>query len=145
MKSQPVHNTMNKDFPVVENKYISITNIKFSLKITNSWCLEKLFDYCFSFIQNHVRLLGSKLVIRIPNQSMRIIVFPKRKGCEFQHVNITGVKTFNEIENSLKYVQLFLNRKKEELQNLIIDNIWAKSDILLHDMKKETVTSLNLR
>ena len=124
---------------------ISITNIKFSVKVKNKMCLKKLHAHCTGLINSPCRLLGSKLVIRIPNQSKRIIVFPKKKGSIYQHINFTGINNFSEIDSVLSYATVYLDCALNDFENLTIDNIWAKSFSLLENMRVEKVTSLNLR
>ena len=138
-------NPTTTTFHLIEDKHILITNIKFSIKLKQELCLQKIHERCSSLINNHCRILGSKLVIRIPNQSKRIIIFPKKRGSPFQHINFTGINKFSEVESALNHTAFYLNCKVTDLLDLTIDNIWAKSDCLVENMKTQNVASLNLR
>ena len=135
---------MDQNFPIVLKKGLQITNIKFSVKIDKEWKLKELHEHCSALINNHCRLMGSKIVIRVPNQAKRIIVFPKKKGFK-QHVNFTGISGFDEIENALNYACEYLNCEKENFLELKVENLWSKSLCLIENMRRENVTSLNLR
>lgn len=137
--------SMEQHFLRSGNNGVHITNIKFSVKIIKGWCLHKLYDRCSELIHNHCRLFGSKLVIKVPNQSKRIIVFQKKKGSLYQHINCTGVNTFDEIERTLRYASEYLNCAQSDFIHFTIDNIWGKSLRLIEKMKIENVSSLNLR
>ena len=105
----------------------TITNVKFSIKIQNWWNLLELYNHCYSLIGNCAILLDSKLILKIPNQSKRLIIFPKKRGSSFQHINITGVSSFDQVEETLEYVKIYLNLEDLTPSDIIIDNIWAKS------------------
>ena len=122
-----------------------ITNIKFSIKTRKEMSLESIHKHCTALISNHCRLVGSKIVIRIPNQSKRIIVFPKKRGSPYQHINFTGINKFEEVEQALHCAAFYLNLEVNDLILLTVDNIWAKSDCLIQLMKMCGVVSLNLK
>ena len=125
---------------------ITITNIKLSIKLyQNWWDLTELHKHCSSLIGKNAILLGSKLVLKVPNQSKRLIVFPRKKGSSFQHVNLTGISGFDEIEASLMYARQYLNLEKLDPCNAHIDNIWSTSSVLLNSLKRRGITELNLK
>ena len=125
---------------------ITITNIKLSIKLyQNWWDLAELHKHCSSLIGKNAILLGSKLVLKVPNQSKRLIVFPRKKGSSFQHVNLTGISGFDQIEASVMYAQQYLNLEKLDACDATIDNIWASTSILLKSMEKNGIPALNLK
>ena len=125
---------------------ITITNIKLSIKLyQNWWDLAELHKHCSSLIGKNAILLGSKLVLKVPNQSKRLIVFPRKKGSSFQHVNLTGISGFDQIEASVMYAQKYLNLEKLDTCNIHIDNIWASTSVLLKSMEKNGIPALNLK
>lgn len=124
---------------------ILVTNVKISVKLKQSWDLKDLYEHCFSKICNHVKLLGSKLVVKVPNQAKRIIIFPKKAGTPFQHINVTGISTLDQIDKALEIAAFYLDRKKNDFLHFKIDNIWAKSDIIKKHMEQIGINSLNLK
>ena len=132
----------------IKNRYfkdmIKITNIKFSVKIFGEWSLQRIQEHCARSFHKHSRLVGSKLIIRIPNQSKRIIVFPKKRG-RLQHINFTGINQFEEIQKILELATSYLNCEITDFINLTIDNIWAKTDGLMKNMMEDNIKSLNLK
>ena len=125
---------------------ITITNIKLSIKLyQNWWDLAELHKHCSSLIGKNAILLGSKLVLKVPNQSKRLIVFPRKKGSSFQHVNLTGISGFDQIEASVMYAQQYLNLEKLDECDTHIDNIWASTSVLLKSMEKNGIPALNLK
>ena len=135
----------NETLPL-SHQLFPITNVKCSVKVNKVVDLNRLFEDCQKL---HMGFRSTRqpsfIVISLPEGSIRLIVFCNKKSTKFMHINITGITSDFELGIALKNITKILNCEESEISIPIIDNITAKSDILLHSMCEYGKTSINLR
>ena len=120
----------------MEQTDVKITNIKCSIKVQVEAGLDDIQALAKAIHNWSCSRFSTYLVIKLPG-SLRLIIFKPRESSSMFHVNVTGIKKFEDINSHLQVISNLFICPLDSLR-FTVDNVTAKSDAVFDLVQHHT-------